>query len=254
MSPRAPQPTSSLRELAQQRRLPAHQLMDHVTLKWIESNRPANFDAEPSFPRPGMLLVPPPAWFTQERSADSIHGTLHNGRVGLLAALLAEEFGLDTEDTAAACIAGIVHDCRRHDDRADPGHGQRAATWLLRHADTVTSAIDVPVPAATLERAATAVALHDVPYENFTSRQERAFRTCPLLVDVLKAADCLDRYRLPRTRWWPDTSRLRLALPDWLPAVAFALVTRSEQARLDGADPAQALTDARQTLTPSQNE
>ncbi|MCF4138921.1 hypothetical protein L1856_22510 [Streptomyces sp. Tue 6430] len=37
-----------LHELASQRRLPAHQPMDQMTLGWITDNRPANFDAAPS--------------------------------------------------------------------------------------------------------------------------------------------------------------------------------------------------------------
>ncbi|WP_329468569.1 hypothetical protein [Streptomyces sp. NBC_01431] len=248
MSPRAPQPIASLQELAQQRRLPAHQPMDHVTLEWIESNRPANFDAAPSFPRSGLMLVPPSSWFTRQDLADSNHGVRHNARVSLLAALLAQEYRLDADDTAAACAAGAVHDCRRHNDRDDPAHGQRAADWLLHNADTVTHALGRAVPRETLHRAATAIALHDVPFAQFTDRQQRAYQASPHLVDVLKAADCLDRYRLPLQRWWPDTSRLRRRLPTWAPAAAFAFVTRSERARLDGADNAHALHHALQTL------
>ncbi|MER6171831.1 hypothetical protein, partial [Streptosporangium sp. NPDC001681] len=63
-------------------------------------------------------------------------------------------------------------------------------------------------------------------------------------VDLLKAADCLDRYRLPLTHWWPDPSYLRITVPSWLHAVAFDLVVRSEQARFDGATHHDALTHA----------
>ncbi|MFJ3584628.1 hypothetical protein ACIPPS_20710 [Streptomyces sp. NPDC090127] len=247
-----PQPRASLRELAQERRLPAHQPMDHVTLRWIESNRPANFDAAPSFPRPGQMLVPPASWFALPSLADTNHGVRHNARVSLIAVLLAEEYGLEGEDVAAVCAAGAVHDCRRRDDREDPGHGWRAATWFLRNSDAITGALDRQVSMAALYRAATAIALHDVPYERFTGPQRRAYRAAPHLVDVLKAADCLDRYRLPLRRWWPEVSRLRLALPDWLPAAAFALVVRSERAHLEGATQTLALVTARQMLTRSQ--
>ncbi|MFF3316719.1 hypothetical protein ACFYV5_14555 [Streptomyces sp. NPDC003035] len=252
MSERTPQPSASLRELAQERRLPAHQPMDHVTLKWIESNRPANFDAAPSLPREGRMLVPPASWFALPSLADSNHGIRHNARVSLIAALLAEEYGLDGEDVAAVCAAGAVHDCRRCDDRGDPGHGRRAAAWFLCNSDVVTGALGRQVSLAALHRAATAIALHDVSYDTFTGPQRRAYRASPHLVDVLKAADCLDRYRLPLRRWWPDTSRLRIPLPGWLPATAFALVVRSERARLDGATQTDALVTARQMLTRSQ--
>ncbi|MFG2334112.1 hypothetical protein ACGFMM_31520 [Streptomyces sp. NPDC048604] len=105
----APGPQRSLRELAQQRRLAAHQPMDHVTLTWIEGNRPVDFDAAPSFPRPGQMLVPPASWFTDAQRADSNHGNRHNARVSLYATLLAEEYQLDAEDVAAAGAAGAVH-------------------------------------------------------------------------------------------------------------------------------------------------
>ncbi|WP_031519173.1 hypothetical protein [Streptomyces sp. NRRL F-5123] len=238
----------SLHALALERRLPAHQPMDQVTLRWIEDNRPANFDAAPSIPRPGLLLVPDRHWFAVPAVADSNHGIRHNGRVSLLAVLLAQEQGLDSDAVAAACIAGAVHDCRRHDDRADHGHGQRAARWLGDHAAAVTRALGHELPEAMLQRAADAVAVHDVPYEQFTPSRERGYQADPFLVDVLKAADCLDRYRLPLQRWWPDLTQLRITVPGWLPPAAFALVVRSEQAVHDGSTPAGAVTSARQSL------
>ncbi|MEV5434113.1 hypothetical protein [Streptomyces sp. NPDC052701] len=237
-----------LRDLAQQHRLPDHQPMDQMTLEWIVRNRPVNFVAAPSLPRPGLMLVPERSWFAAPRLTGSNHGIRHNARVSLLAALLAEELGLDGDDIAAVCAAGAVHDCRRLDDRDDPGHGQRAASWFRQHAATVTKALGRAVPAAVLERAAQAIAVHDVPYSRFTVHQEHAYRQAPHLTDVLKAADCMDRYRLPLRRWWPDTTRLRIAVPDWLPPAAFTLVVHSEQAALDGATHHQALTAAHQTL------
>lgn len=252
MPDRTPQDLPCLRELAQERRLPAHQPLDRVTFEWIVSSRPVNFDAAPSLPRPGVMLVPDRSWFTAPRLADSHHGIRHNARVSLLAALLAEEQGLDNDDIAAVCVAGAVHDCRRLDDREDPGHGQRAASWFLRHTATVTGILHQDVPAASLHRAAQAIALHDVPYDRFTAWQKHAYRDAPHLVDVLKAADCLDRYRLPLQRWWPDLTRLRIPVPDWLPPAAFALVVRSEQAALDGATHHRALATAHRFLTRTQ--
>ncbi|MFJ8768913.1 hypothetical protein [Streptomyces clavifer] len=241
-----------LHELAAQHRLPAHQPMDQMTLGWITDNRPANFDAAPSFPRPGLMLLPASSWFTTGRQADANHGVRHNARVSLLAALIAEEYGLDGDDVMALCLAGAIHDCRRRDDRADPGHGQRAATWFLRHATMVTRAMGQEVPVDALHRAAQAIAVHDVPYGHFTAPQQHAYEQAPHLVDVLKAADCLDRYRLPLTRWWPDLARLCVAVPDWLPPAAFSLMVHSEQAALDGAAHSDALAGAQRLLTPDQ--
>lgn len=98
------------------------------------------------------------------------------------------------------------------------------------------------------KQVAAAIGLHDVPYSDFTPEQNRAYQRAPHLIDLLKAADCLDRYRLPLTRWWPDPSHLRIVIPAWLHPVAFDLVIRSEQARLNGATNHGALIQARQLL------
>ncbi|WP_433426398.1 hypothetical protein ACQP1V_42825 (plasmid) [Microtetraspora malaysiensis] len=236
-----------LRELAGQRRLPDHQVMDQDTLSWIIANRPVVGAA--GLPYEPLLLTPAPAWFLSRRQADSIHGIGHQARVCVLASLLAEEYRLDGDDRAALCVAAAVHDCRRRDDRADPGHGMRAARWLARHADAVTAFFGLPLPVGQVARACVAVRLHDVPPTARTSGDRSAYRLAPMLAELLKAADALDRYRLPALRWWPDPTYLRVSVPHWAHAVAFDLMARSEQARLDGATHHQALTHALQTLT-----
>lgn len=92
------------------------------------------------------------------------------------------------------------------------------------------------------------MALHDIPYGAFSAEQVRVYAQARQFTDLLKTADCLDRYRLPLDRWWPDTTRLRIRVPTWLPPAAFDLVTTSEQHRLHGAGPSEALTHARLAL------
>ncbi|MEU4296662.1 hypothetical protein [Kitasatospora aureofaciens] len=243
---------ASLRELAENRMLPDHQVMDQPTLDWIAGMRPEVSAAPPTLPHPPLMLVPNVTWFAEPRCADSIHGVRHNARVSLLASILAQEYGLDRDHRAALCAAAAVHDCRRRNDRDDPGHGWRAAAWFTRNQDAVTGLIGRELPLNVLVQAATAVSLHDVPYERFTVQQNRVYQRAPHLIDLLKAADCLDRYRLPLTRWWPDPSHLRLVPPAWLHAVAHALVVRSEQARFDGASNHGALIHARQIIDPAE--
>ncbi len=108
------------------------------------------------------------------------------------------------------------------------------------------------LPPAVARLAADAIGLHDIPYASFTADQKRGYQQAPHLTDLLKAADCLDRYRLPLARWWPDPSHLRITVPVWLHPVAFDLVVLSEQARLDGATNRGALIHARQILSPKQ--
>ncbi|THA32291.1 hypothetical protein E6R18_13820 [Streptomyces sp. A1277] len=243
---------TALHERAANGSLPAHQTMDLDTLDWIAENRPPFTSAPPRLSPRAVMLTPDASWFTDPQQAGSLHGIGHNARVSLLASVLANEHGLDRDHALALCAAAAVHDCRRRGDRNDPGHGQRAAQWFTAHTGTVTAALDHLVPPAALARAALAISLHDVPYEAFTPEQNDAYRQAPHLVDLLKAADAMDRYRLPLTRWWPDPTRLRIAVPPWLHPLAFDLLVRSERARLEGATPHQALDHARQTLTRGQ--
>ncbi|MFE3110621.1 hypothetical protein [Kitasatospora indigofera] len=244
----APSPGSSppLRELARSGRLPDHQYMDRATLAWIARRRPAGPGARPTMPHPPLLLIPEPSWFARPETADSIHGTRHGARVAVLLQLLAHDRGLAPGRVRPLAAGAACHDCRRHHDRDDSGHGRRAADWLTSNLAVVAAALgSAPTP-----ETVTAVALHDLPYDAFTEDQARAHRRHRQAVDLLKLADALDRYRLPLARWWPDPARLRLPVPAWAPPLAHDLVVHSEQARLDGATTTQAMEHALHAVLP----
>ncbi|MFJ3793616.1 hypothetical protein [Kitasatospora sp. NPDC090091] len=230
----------SLRELAEANRLPDHQVMDAATLSWIACSRPSGPGVRATMPHRPLLLVPDESWFARTETAGSIHGVRHGARVAVLVQLLAHTRGLDPARTRALAVAAACHDCRRHTDRDDPGHGQRAAGWLAGNAETVAAVLGAEPTA----EAIIAVALHDTAHEAFTDDHADAYRRHREAVDLLKAADALDRYRLPLARWWPDLGRLRLPVPAWLPAAAHDLVVHSEQAHLAGATHTQALEHA----------
>ncbi|QDY81115.1 hypothetical protein FQU76_17940 [Streptomyces qinzhouensis] len=237
--------------------------MDRPTLDWIAAHRPPGL---PPSPRPELRpatralirrSAPPAHWAAEPRLADSLHGVRHAMRTAALAGVLAEANGLNAADTALAVVAAAVHDCRRWHDRDDPGHGERAAHWLTARADEVWAHFGLPVPAPppAVLRAATAVRLHDVPYPDLAPRSEgdgqHPYNTVPYntvpyenhraVCDLVKAADALDRYRLPKASWWPDRRRVRQPGFDTFRALAFDLVVGSERARLAGADSAAAV-------------
>ncbi len=242
-----PQPGGvPLHELAEAGRLPDHQVMDLPTLAWIARNRPTGSGVGATLPHRPRLLVPEVSWFARTETVASIHGVRHGARTAVLVQLLAHHHGLEPDRSLALATAAACHDCRRHHDRDDPGHGQRAADWLTNNRPTVTATLGTT---PTVE-AITAVALHDVPHECFTADQARAYRQHREAVDLVKAADAFDRYRLPLTRWWPDPARLRLAVPHWLHPLAHDLVVRSEQGRLDGATDTEALEHALHATLP----
>ncbi|WP_282202121.1 hypothetical protein [Kitasatospora fiedleri] len=188
-----------LHEPAAAGRLPDHRTMDRPTLARIAGRRPGGPGARPRLPHPATPLVPDPTWFARPESATSLHGVLHGARVAVLVQLL----GPDRAFALAAPAS--CHDCRRRNDRTDAGHGARAAHWLTRYPTDLSAAFGhAPSP-----EAVTAVALHDVPHHASTPEQRAAYQQHRTAVDLLKAADALDRYRLPATRWWPDLHLLR---------------------------------------------
>ncbi|MFB7367152.1 hypothetical protein ACFC05_33675, partial [Streptomyces hydrogenans] len=87
----------------------------------------------------------------------------------------------------------------------------------------------------------TAVRLHDLPYERFAPDDRADHARTRTITDLLKAADALDRYRLPKLTWWPTPARVRSEAFADLRTTAFELVVRSESAWLAGADSAEAV-------------
>ncbi|RMB83310.1 hypothetical protein [Streptomyces shenzhenensis] len=236
----------SLIDLAAQGRLPVHQYMDHATVTWIGANRP---DLQPP-PMPHLRPLlrallscdgPPAIWWAETRLHISLHGVRHAMRTAALAAVLAEANNLDDTDAATAVLAAAVHDCRRHDDKDDPGHGARAAIWLATNADTVCNHYGLTATPRRIVQAATAVRLHDIPYDAFTTADQSDHAQAERVTDIVKAADALDRYRLPKLKWWPASRYVREPAFDQTRALAFDLVLVSERTALAGADGAAAV-------------
>ncbi|MFJ9617842.1 hypothetical protein [Streptomyces noursei] len=237
---------ASLIDLAARGQLPLHQYMDRATIDWIAANRP---DLQPS-PQPTLRPIAqdllrraglPHEWLAEPLLYDSIHGIRHSMRTAALVAVLAEVNGLDDTDTTIAILAATVHDCQRHHDKDDRGHGARAAIWLAANADTVWNRLGLTAAPRRVMQAATAVRLHDVPYSAFSPDDQADYLRHRTICDVVKAADALDRYRLPKTKWWPSTQRVREPAFDTFRSLAFDLVDISEKAHLRGVDSAAAV-------------
>ncbi|MFI5269571.1 MAG: hypothetical protein ACHQ7M_19515 [Chloroflexota bacterium] len=237
---------TSLVELAAQKQLPHHQYMDPVTVEWIKANRPDLGLAWPPPLRPATkhLLnqsALPVTWLAEPRLQASLHGIRHSMRTAALAALLAETHGQDEDETATAILAAAVHDCQRLHDKDDQGHGVRAAIWLAANADTVWDHFGLVAMPLQIVQAATAVRLHDLPYDAFSADDRADHGRAERICDLVKAADALDRYRLPKLGWWPDARYVREPAFEQLRAVAFDLVVISETAYLAGASSGEAV-------------
>ncbi|MEF9904756.1 hypothetical protein [Streptomyces sp. P9-A2] len=238
--------TASLIDLAAQGQLPLHQHMDQATIAWISDNRPDLPQAtRPALRPPSQGLLTrsglPTLWLADPRLYTSLHGVRHAMRTAALAAVLAEANGLDDADTATTIVAAAVHDCQRRHDKDDRGHGARAAIWLAANADTVWGHFGLTATPRRIVQAATAIRLHDIPYEAFTADDRTDHTRAERITDVVKAADALDRYRLPKLKWWPDAQYIRELAFDQVRSLAFDLVLISEKAHLAGASSPEAV-------------
>lgn len=232
--------TASLIDLAARRQLPRHQHMDHATIAWISKHRPDLPPApQPALRSQSMEMLSlgglPTRWWADPRLYTSLHGVRHAMRTAALAAVLAEMNGLDEADASTAILAAAVHDCQRRHDQDDRGHGARAAIWLAANADTAWNHFGLAATPRRIVQAATAVRLHDILYEAFTADDQADYARSERITDTVKAADALDRYRLPKLKWWPDSRYVREPAFDQLRGLAFHLVLVSERAYLAGA-------------------
>lgn len=242
-------PADSLVELAARKQLPHHQYTDHATVHWIEANRPEFSEASPPRLRPTSQRLLhrsaiPAGWLAESKLIDSLHGIRHGMRTAAMAALLAETTRLGEDDTATLILAASVHDCRRFHDKDDQGHGIRAALWLTDNANTVWGHFHLTATPRRIDQAATAVRLHAMPYAAFTLDDQADHVRAKQISDLLKAADALDRYRLPKLSWWPDSTHVRVRSFDQMRAIAFDLVLWSEAAHLAGVDSADSVFKA----------
>jgi hypothetical protein len=239
----------SLVAQATRKALPEYQYMDAATLAWIDSHRHEVPEAAGIVERrthPSLRTVldaapVPSSWHAELRIVDSIHGTRHLLRTAVLAAVLADLNGLSAEDTETLIVAAAIHDCRRRHDKDDVGHGERGGTWLAQHAEEVFAHFGVEYRPERAQQLSIAVRLHELPYGAFDTVDTAEYATASRVTDLLKTADALDRYRLPKRKWWPDDQHLRVVPPPGLKRLAFELVVDSEAAYLRGVDSAVAV-------------
>lgn len=236
----------SLVERAERKRLPEFQSMDQPTLDWICANQPA-FDCQDFDKGLFRAAIDPPRaeWFLEPRMIDGLHGTRHALRVSLYARALATRLGLPEAERDALALAGLLHDVRRKNDKGDERHGARCAEWFLddRRHPGLTRPFTVELTSAI----AAAIRFHEMPYGSIDGSPEYAGRE--RIVDILKTADALDRYRLPKRKWWIDDACLKVKPPEGFKAFAFGLIVGSERLFLEGADGASAVARALADLT-----
>ena len=126
------------------------------------------------------------AWWARPEGAASIHGLGHCIRVLLWADHVATRLSADgvAVDRTIVRWAAACHDCRRHNEGLDSGHGLRAAAWFGQEAPRLDPALN-PEQVEAVQYAVTWHVPPDAECPRWTPE-----------LQCLKDADGLDRVRL----------------------------------------------------------
>ena len=201
-----------LYQLAHEKRLPSRQVLDVVSQFYCYSNyhQYLHIDSEEltSLVHSAYLcnrdvvsellsiisIDELSALFTPGR-LETIHGVKHHLRVALIAGMLNRDASI-IKDLILACL---LHDSRRLNDKDDIGHGKRAAEFYASKLSLIGPKLIkargyVPTHQAKILEA---IARHDVETQD----------THNVLLIALQKADALDRFRLPKLKWWPDSQK-----------------------------------------------
>ena len=222
-------------KLAEKGRLPSHQFIDALTVRWIEGNRP-KFGVVKKLHLPPRKFferfVPKREWFFEKKLIDSIHGLRHILRVAVYTFLIAPEFSSHITKIENLLTAVVLHDIGRKNDKSDPKHGWRAASWFRKNVATVGKKFQTKFTVEDVEEIYWAILFHELPRLTFTKNKNYSkFRDG---IDIVRTADALDRYRLPKIKWWINEKILGYSVPMRFKKVAFDLVVKSERDFLNG--------------------
>lgn len=231
----------SLLKLTEQKKLPDFQYMDTETLEWIRKNRP-QFSPKDQLIFDKSLVknllerfIPSKEWYFDQKEIDTIHGIRHTMRVTTYAVIYLLAGRKDFIDgNYCAIVAASMHDLRRKNDKGDEGHAKRAADWFEKNSKLVSERYTLPLSDQDIEEIYYTVCFHETPYDKIA--QDINYNKYKKSVDLLKACDALDRYRLPKLSWWINDNYLRKIPDESKKAFAFNFVVSSEKAYLETAD------------------
>lgn len=224
----------SLVSLAGKRQLPLHQFMDDETLLWIKRNKPKfRSAADIQLARRDLIerFVPNSDWFQSKKSIDSIHGVRHLLRVGINAIIVARWLPFKGR-IQNLVIAAVLHDIRRKDDKDDALHGLRAARWFKSHQRLIEKRFKTELSNDDVEEIYWPIVFHELAISEV--KKDIHYSQFRYNVDIIRAADALDRYRLPKMKWWINDEILGITVPERIKRRAYNTVVTSEGYFLKG--------------------
>lgn len=202
------------------------QILDVSTIDWLKENQEFKevniFEIKKAFkPLDKNLfinLAPHSNWFNNSSRRLSIHGESHALRVILFTYILCSLKNIKNYEKYL--VAASIHDVARISDNEDLEHGKRASKWFLDNLDIFCN-----LSKEDIEEISESVTYHDINYENIPSSALSKSRE---MIDIIKCADALDRFRLPKEGWWPKKEFFKIDLPERLFDLANKLVYETE--------------------------
>lgn len=230
---------NSLVQLAEKKMLPDHQFMDTETVNWIERNDPFSeikylqnslFDLSNTFKLLDKFRIDK-NWFECQGKIDSIHGVRHMLRVAVNGLNLLK-YGFNEEQYKnVILVAALCHDIKRENDKDDIDHGKRSAIWFRDNQKLITDKL-VELNDKEIESVFYAIYYHNTDLVELRDLPE--YKLHKREIDLLKIADGLDRYRLPKLKWWIIDELLPSTPPTCAKYLAYNLVLGSERNYIEG--------------------
>ena len=210
--------------------LPIHQYNDIETLDWMKNNFKSKFDIYEFNSKLTKIkplstsfleeLKATKSDFASEQTIDSIHGERHLLRVAIIAFVLSQLYFKDIVNLNDIIISCMYHDVRRVSDKDDKGHGERGGIYFRDKKQKIFSFC------TSVECICNSITLHEIDYKLID--KSKMSKSDIIHLQILMASDALDRYRLPRIKWWPNYSRIPLVEAKYLDEFARYLVYETE--------------------------
>lgn len=139
--------------------------------------------------------VPDISLFQNNKLYCSLHGIMHTTRVMFYSLIIAKILNIDY--TLPVFIASM-HDIARQNDKTDIEHGKRASLFISDNINNKFVKYNLYKDIINF-----VITNHNISIDNIASSipVEQMF-----YLNILKTADALDRFRLPKKEWWPDTN------------------------------------------------
>lgn len=183
-----------------------------------------------------------PEWFAKEGHDKSIHGIRHLLRVTTYVNIMAQTEGLDANEKRMVSTAAGIHDLGRVDDRTDREHGKRSGELFQNDLTEDLSERGLHFTLPEIDVIKDLATYHEWAYQDIPDEVKHGPNS--KLLDILMAADALDRFRLPKQKWWPKEDFLRVeSAKRLLPLAAYMTLATEKDYFVEGKDFVHSLRD-----------